>query len=389
MSKVNLNYMGLHCKHCRKDAIDEEDEVCHNCGVVSEGITIDNSYNKFSTETQATFQHYSKKKCTEGLGYGISMLDMLSLKYSVSGKIKSSASELLNNSYATRSFRRKADIGVLAGCCLIHYMKVNKIHVTIGDLCNKLNCTKKSVFKYSKFIKEYLNSQEECRDVKDIEPEEPVEVPMTFDEKVGYTVRSYLENVSVENKDVLVEKTIALTKLANSLWLISGRSTDAVICAASFLCWKSMNQRKQSCNFQKFCKEFSLPYQKGMPRVKEIKDMLLKLGQNIPSFSKNYVNEKNVLFHLDYILQNSESLRNDLLPEEFTAEEVEKKEFSTFRKEFSRFSKTEFFPSAGTSYQDNMDASEVEISDTEISSYIRSDEQVEMMESLQNKALDA
>lgn len=305
---------------------------------------------------------------------------MLSHKYSVSGHIKEKATDLLKKSYATKFFKHRAEIGVLAGCCLIHFMKQNNLYVTIVDLCKKLKCTKKIAFKYAKFLRAYLKKNPPVERVRS-ETEE-----MTFETKLDFSTRAFLESVKVENKDVLIKKTTALTKLAHACWLISGRSPEGVICACAFLCWKSMNPSCQNLSFKQFCMDFSIPYSKGLLRVAEIKNMLLKLGEKIPTLSKNYVTKKNVLFHLDYILDNSESLRNDLLPNEFTTEDVDKKEFSSFRKVFKKASKKKPTLQMDKTYEDDMRASDIEISDTEISSYIRSDEQVKMIMSLKNNS---
>lgn len=316
-----------------------------------------------------------------GLDHGIDTLNMLSLKYAVSAKIKGDATDLLKEAYPTRAFRSRFDIGVLAGCCLIHCMKQNLICVPINDLTKKLKCPRKTVFRYYKFLKEHLKKSP-------IESTKPEVEEFTFENKLDVEVRAFLRSVTVENKEELVKKTKALTKLAHSCWLVSGRSTENVICACAFLCWKSMNQAHQKTSYYGFCKDYSISYSKGSLRVAEVRDMLLKLGQKIPTITENFVTKKNVLFHLDYILEHSETLRNDLLPNEFTSDEIDKKEFSSFRKIVYKTKQKTYLPETEkkVDYKDDTETSDVEISDTEISSYIRSDEQVKVIMCLTKKA---
>lgn len=254
------------------------------------------------------------------------------------------------------------------------------ICVSISGLFKKLNCTRKKGNYFYNFLKEHLKKSP-------IESTKPKVEEFTFEEKLDAGTRAFMESVTVKNKEELIKKTIALTKLASSCWLTDGRSLHNVIHACGYICWKSMNHDRQPTSHERFCEDYSITYSKGGLRITEVRNLLVKLGQEIIKPVDVKVTKQNVHLYLNNILENSESLRNDLLQNEFTSDEIDKKEFSTFRKPVKKCKQTRNLPEREKEidYKDDMNASDIEISDTEIASYIRSEEQIKVIMSLTKK----
>ncbi|GBN59997.1 hypothetical protein AVEN_176186-1 [Araneus ventricosus] len=374
------------CQRCGE--MDFEGQVCRTCGAVADEFCFGSEFNVFGGDKMPKFVSWkNNKKNSPGLDFGLAQLDVLCTKYGLSPDMKAETEDLLKRIYSSRSFARKQDVGILAGCCLIHIKQKHNQFISLNDISAKLNCPKKKVFKFSKVIKSFCNDlksspETNCRELVTISE---AANPINTSQMLESTVAKIFASV-VDNKDEFISKTTALTKLACDCWLMSGRSPEGVITAAGYLCWKSINPGSKSLTLKQFCSDFSMPYSKSSPKVLEIKNMLLKLGKKIPSGSKNYVNGKNILFHLNYILENSVTLRNDLLTDTYKAEEIAKKEFSMYRKVSSVAKETEVVSvERRCDFQPNMNAPDVEISDSEIAKYIRSEKEVKLIKKLKEK----
>ncbi|KAF8794458.1 Transcription factor IIIB 50 kDa subunit like protein [Argiope bruennichi] len=330
------------------------------------------------------FIPWKDKKNSPSLDYGLTVLENLCIKYGISPNMKVEIEDLLKHICSSKSFARKEDFGILAGCCLIHIKQKHNQYASLSDLSAKIQCPMKKVYKFSKVIKEFCSDRKssDCKELVDISE---AALQISTSEMLESTVAKIFASV-VDNKDEFITKTTALVKLAHDCWLMSGRSPEGVIAAAGYLCWKSIYPGLKSLTVKQFCSDFSLPYTKSSPKVSEIKHMLLKLGKNIPSCSKNYVNEKNILFHLNYILENSKTLRNDLLTDIYKTDEIARKEFSMYRRVSTVTKETEVVDiERRCDFQPNWNKPDVEISDSEISKYIRSEKEVELIKKIKEK----
>ncbi|GFW73946.1 transcription factor IIIB 50 kDa subunit [Trichonephila clavipes] len=374
------------CQNCGESAFEvnaQEEQVCEACGTIVEDIHFGNEYNVYGSKTKPRLITSNKKQNSAGLTYGMNVLENLSKTYMLTSDKKNDASSLLKDIHSKKSFARKQDVGVLAGCCLIHVLQKQHRFISLTDLCSKLQCPKKKAFKFSKIVKSYCSSDtadsSNCDGVNVSEEPSSLEPTVILESLINQLLSSF-----EHKKDELISKTTALVKLAYSCWIASGRSYEGVISAAAYLCWRSMHPR-QSLSLNKFCSDFSLPYTKAKPRVGDLKNMLLKLGKKVPYFYKNSVNEKNYLFHLSYILKNSDILRYDLLTKEFTEEEINKKEFSMYRKVLPTTDKNEAVQVVKEEDFNPDKCEDANISDAEISSYIRSKEEINCIKKLKEK----
>ncbi|GFS71081.1 uncharacterized protein NPIL_144011 [Nephila pilipes] len=379
-----LKRMASICLNCGESAFvvnAQEEQVCEACGTIVEDIQFGSEYNVYGTKNKPKLITSNKKQNSAGLSYGMNILENLSKTYMLSSDQKDEASSLLKDIHSKKSFARKQDVGVLAGCCLIHVLQKCNRFVSLTDICSKLQCPMKKAYKFSKVVKSCTTTMKmdpvsNC-DGANVSNENNLEPSVILQSLIQELLSSF-----EDRKEELITKTTSLVKLAYSCWIAPGRSPEGIISAAAYLCWKSMHP-KQSMALSQFCSNFSLPYSKAKIRVGDLKGMLLKLGKKIPLFYKNSINEKNYLYHLNYILKNSEILRYDLLTKEFTEEEIDKKEFSMYRGVQITTVNNELVEKEGD-FNPN-ECVDVEISDADISPYIRSEKEVDFIKKLKKK----
>lgn len=382
------------CDHCGESAVEEDEQVCSSCGIVIDDITFGTEFTSFQRVrytplTRAGARILNKAKPKIGLTYGLSSLKNLCHVYSIPSETELELTEMLKNVYPSKRFKLKEDVGVLGGCCLFLLQRRNNQSIPINDICHQLDCTRRKFGYFLSFLKSWLaithqnfllNPVEEGDGIfAQCQKKDRIADP-DLPERAESLIPAVCIHASEEEKDKLMKKTVELVKLANSCWLFTGRSPHSVVVACAFLCWKSLNPHRKKSSFAKFCSALKIREPVAKLRIPEIKALLLKLGRKIPSYTKDYVNEDNFLFHLDTILENSETLRNDLLPDEFCQEEINCKEFDSFRFPPKRIPRK--IPESAVTYDSDMNASDIEISDSEIESYIVYNTQKKTIEDL-------
>lgn len=359
-------------------------EVCKSCGIVVEDTTLSSAECVVSRSTFTPFSRsearlHKKKSKPIPLIHGLRVLDNLCHVNSItSSSAKAEVTALFKLVVSVRRFSKKEDGGTAVACCLFLLLRKNKETIPINTLCKQVPCTKRKFSFFLKFLKSCLSCNEKFKqysfildnNVYDSQQKEEDEIP----DIVPSLIREICVKAETEEKAQLMDKTASLVKLAYSCWLFTGRSPRSVVVASAFLSWKSMLRIRKSISFANFCNKFEIHERTAVLRIPELKALLLKLGKMIPSRTENYVNENNLLFHLNTILEHSETLRNDLFPDSYTCNEVDTAEFSNFRYpsiKINRHPRKE--ASDAVHYDSDMNASDVEIPDSEIDSYLVSD----------------
>lgn len=358
-------------------------EVCKSCGIVVEDITLSSAECFVSRPTFTPFSKsearlHQKKSKPIPLLHGLKVLDNLCHVNSIpsSSPLKAEITALFKLVVSVRKFSKKEDGGAAVACCLFLRLQKNKQTIPINTLCKQVPCTKRKFSFYLKVLKSCLSCNEEFKQYSFILDDSAYDSTQKDEEEVPNIVPSLIHEICVkaktEEKAQLIDKTASLVKLAYSCWLFTGRSPRSVVVASAFLSWKSMLRMRKSISFAKFCEKFEIYEPRAKIRIPELKALLLNLGEKIPSRTENYVNKKNLLFHLNTILEHSETLRNDLFPDSYTCEEVDTAEFFNFRyPSIKRNPRKE--ASDAVHYDSDMNASDIEIPDSEIESYLVSD----------------
>lgn len=113
-----------------------------------------------------------------------------------------------------------------------------------------------------------------------------------------------------ENSRDLTKRAVALVELAADSWIVTGRKPIPIMMAATYLAWQSLKPNKHRLKFSldKFCQVAKVKKLKSaMKRVAEIKEVLCKLGKEIP-WVKETVTLDNVIQLVECILQNRYAL---------------------------------------------------------------------------------
>lgn len=103
---------------------------------------------------------------------------------------------------------------------------------------------------------------------------------------------------------------MALVELAADSWIVTGRRPIPIMMASIFLAWQSLNPSKHRLKFSldKFCQLAKVHKNKpASKRITEIKEVLCKLGKEIP-WVREAVSPDNVVQHVEDILKNRYAL---------------------------------------------------------------------------------
>ncbi|KAM9306317.1 transcription factor IIIB 50 kDa subunit isoform 2-T2 [Pholidichthys leucotaenia] len=113
-----------------------------------------------------------------------------------------------------------------------------------------------------------------------------------------------------ENPAELTKRAVALVELSTDSWIVTGRRPAPIMMAATYLAWQSLNPNRQRLRLTlgKFCQVAKVTKQKAaLQRIVEMKEMLCKLGKEIP-WLRETVTPDNVVVQLGDILENRYAL---------------------------------------------------------------------------------
>lgn len=113
-----------------------------------------------------------------------------------------------------------------------------------------------------------------------------------------------------ENSQDLTKRAVALVELAADSWIVTGRKPIPIMMAAIYLAWQSLKPTKQRLKFSldKFCQIAKVKKHKpAVKRIAEIKEVLCKLGKEIP-WVRETVTPDNVVRQVEDILQHRYAL---------------------------------------------------------------------------------
>ncbi|XP_054724504.1 transcription factor IIIB 50 kDa subunit-like isoform X2 [Uloborus diversus] len=379
----------IKCEKCGEMDM-EEDQICHSCGFCVDEWTFQTDVFLPKEQRKSSAHngfgpprlYLKNKKSKSGLQspsfkYGMDVLENLCRIYTITKEQQTDIESLFQGAYFARNYRHRKAIEAMVGCCVNQVLNINNVSASLTDLCSKLKCDKKTFFR----SKRYFDNWYTHRSVNETSSGALSTPDRKFQELILPTsveshVYSLFINLNDKDKPVLVEKTKQLVKLANACWLCEGRNPYNVVVACAFLCWKSLNLGRRRTTFQEFYSELSLsgPSRASKAydaRISEITNVLLKLGGKIPTYSNNSITKKNVLYYLDYILENFETLCNDLF-KVMSQEAMDQEKYTMFRNKPSK--KTLTAPPESIEEYDS-DKEEEPLDDEEISSYLLTSKQ--------------
>ncbi|XP_023124724.1 transcription factor IIIB 50 kDa subunit [Amphiprion ocellaris] len=297
---------GLTCPGCGSSNIVDDDLysqaqlVCTDCGsVVSEGTLADDpvggsvvSYNRSTA--------VAKRPCMN-LIKGVQRLKALCQILRVNAEIEDQSEKYYKEAYQHESFinvtLQKKEI--LAGCCLLVSCRMRNWPITMGTISCLLDADFNVVGATYKEMMKILNIKAPIVNVTDVMEAHSQE----------YKMSSYPEELAENSKD-LTRRAVALVELAADSWIVTGRKPIPIMMAAVYLGWQSLkpNQHRLRMSLEKFCQLAQVKKcRAAMTRIAEMKEMLCKLGKELP-WLRGAVTPDNVIPQVDDILQNRHAL---------------------------------------------------------------------------------
>ncbi len=134
-------------------------------------------------------------------------------------------------------------------------------------------------------------------------------------EDVFLSVRYKISSLHVpeelaENSKDLTKRAVALVELAADTWIVTGRRPIPIMMAAIYLAWQSLKPNKHRLKFSldKFCQIAKVNKHKpALKRITEMKEVLCKLGKEIP-WVREAVTPDNVVRQVEDILKHRYAL---------------------------------------------------------------------------------
>ncbi|XP_074473893.1 transcription factor IIIB 50 kDa subunit [Sebastes fasciatus] len=297
---------GLSCPGCGSSNIVDDDLycqvqlVCVDCGsVVSEGHLADDPVHVGGSEVSYSRSTAVKKPCMNLIN-GLQRLKAMCRILRVNREIEDLAQTYYNKAYVHESFIRVSlqKKEVLAGCCVLVSCRLLNWPITMGTIGCLLEADPGAVYKE---LVKILKIEAPLVSVTDVLESHSQE----------YKISSlHVPEELAENAKDLTKRAVALVELAADTWIVTGRRPVPIMMAAIYLSWQSLKPTKHRLKFSldKFCQMAKVKKHKpAMKRITEMKEVLCKLGKEIPWVGET-VTPDNVVRQVEDILQHRYAL---------------------------------------------------------------------------------
>ncbi|CAG5867416.1 unnamed protein product [Menidia menidia] len=300
---MDMSRAGLSCPGCGSSNIVDDDLysqaqlVCVDCGsVVSEGTLANEPYGGIEVSYLRTTA--VKKRLCANLIKGLERVKELARLLRVRGEIEDLALTYFKQAYEHENFikvslQRKE---VLAGCCVLLSCRQQNWPVTLGTIGCLLSVDQMVVGALYQEMLKVLNITAPIFNVTDVIESHCQE----------YKISSlHVPEEMAESSEDLTKRAVALVELAADSWIVTGRQPLPIMMAAIYLAWQSLNPNKHriKLSLDKFCQMAKVQrHRPALTRVAELKQVLCKLGKEIPWVSER-VTPENVLLQVGDILE--------------------------------------------------------------------------------------
>ncbi|XP_029024828.1 transcription factor IIIB 50 kDa subunit [Betta splendens] len=298
-----MSRAGATCPSCgSSNIVDDElysqaQLVCVDCGtVVSEGVLASDPVGGSDVSYSRTTA-VAKKPCPN-LIKGLQRVRALCRILRVKSEI-----EDLSQTYYSQAYQHVSFINVtlhkkevLAGCCVLVSCRLLNWPITMGTISCLLDADPDLVGVIYKEMVKILNIEAPIVNLTDVIATHIQEYKISSADVSG--------DLAVNSQD-LTKRAVALVELAADAWIVTGRRPIPIMMAAIYLAWQSLKPTKQRLKFSldKFCQLAKVKkHQPAAKRITEIKEMLCKLGKEIP-WVRETVSPENVARQVEDILQ--------------------------------------------------------------------------------------
>ncbi|XP_040914351.1 transcription factor IIIB 50 kDa subunit [Toxotes jaculatrix] len=299
---------GLSCPGCGSSNIVDEDLysqpqlVCVDCGfVVSEGALADEPVGGSDVSYSRTTA-VAKKPCAN-LIKGLQRVKAICRTLRVHSEVEELSQNYYNQAYQHESFIKVSlqKKEVLAGCSVLVSCRLLNWPITMGTVSCLLDADSMVVGAVYQEMVKILNIKAPIINVTDVMEAHSQEY------KISST---HVPEELAENSKGLTKRAVALVELAADSWIVTGRKPIPIMMAAVYLAWQSLKPTKHRLKFSldKFCQLAKVNKQKpALKRITEMKEVLCKLGKEIP-WIREEVTPDNVVQQVEDILQHRYAL---------------------------------------------------------------------------------
>lgn len=375
--------------------------VCADCGsVLSEGRLANDRFGGSDVSFSYTTQQ-SKKPCPN-LKKALQRLRAVCRVLRVSSEI-----EQLSRTYFDQAYNHERFIyvslakkEVLACCCVLISCRMFNWPITMGTIAYLVDTDSDCLLPVYQDTLKALNVSVPALSVRDVMEAHCQEYKITS---------AHVQEELACDINELTKRALALVELAAESWIVTGRRPVPIMMAATYLSWQSLQPTKlrQKMTLEKFCQIAKVDKnRRALKRVSEIKEMLCKLGNEIP-WETGKITPDNVVQQVDDILNHRFALLRNALKSYEDSPSIDLQQSDTKVKTESSTVKTEQQahsvgdscdePNWGKSVlfappcvvnpkkrkREQSNQMEVtgdeEISDSEISSYIRTPQEVRIL----------
>ncbi|KAL0965614.1 hypothetical protein UPYG_G00283560 [Umbra pygmaea] len=294
------------CPRCgSQDIVDDElysqsQLVCADCGaVVSEGLfTTTRSEETNGTDVRFPNIAESNKQPCRNQIKGIHRVRALGRILRLTFLMEETAESYFRKAYEHPNFinvsLQKKE--VLAGCCILATCRQHNWPITMGTLTCLLEANPNLIGVLYREMVTTLKIEAPATSVIDL-----LEMHC---QSYKLSPQDVPEELS-ETSSNLTKRGSVLLELATDAWLVTGRQPIPVLIASVFLAWQSLKptQTRMKYSLARFCQIAKVPKSSIAPkRVKEFKEVLCKLGQELPWLRGAEVTLHNVVQMVDDIL---------------------------------------------------------------------------------------
>ncbi|XP_059213721.1 transcription factor IIIB 50 kDa subunit [Centropristis striata] len=299
---------GLSCPGCGSSNIVEDDlycqaqMVCVDCGsVVSEGVLANEPVGGSDVMYSQTTA-VSKKPC-RNLIKGVQRVRAICRILRVNSEI-----ENLSQTYYKQAYEHKSLIqvrlqkkDVLGGCCVLVSCRLLNWPITMGTISCLVDADPAVVGSVYLEMVKILSIEAPIFNVIDVMESHCQE----------YKISSlHVAEELAENTKDLTKRAVALVELAAESWIVTGRRPIPIMMAAVYLSWQSLkpNKYRLKTSLDTFCHIAKVNKHKpALKRIIEMKEVLCKLGKEIPWVGA-VVTPNNVVLLVGDILKNKHTL---------------------------------------------------------------------------------
>ncbi|XP_029372427.1 transcription factor IIIB 50 kDa subunit isoform X2 [Echeneis naucrates] len=299
---------GLRCPGCGSSNIVDDDLycqsqlVCADCGsVVSEGLLASDPVGGSDVSYSRTTA-VAKKPCTNQIK-GLQRLKAICRTLRVHREIEDLSQTYYNQAYQHESFIKVSlqKKEVLAGCCVLVSCRLLNWPISMGTISCLLDADPMVVGVVYQAMIKVLNITAPIVNVTDVMEAHSQEYKISS---------SHVPEELAENSKDLTKRAVALVELAADSWIVTGRKPIPIMMAAVYLAWQSLKPTKQrlKLTLDKFCQMAKVnKHRPAMKRIAEMKEVLCKLGKEIP-WVREAVTPDNVVQQVEDILQHRYAL---------------------------------------------------------------------------------